>query len=260
MSRWQLELNYVDQIATGIGGGVGTLNALGFAAALVEREYPQVAGYLRQLGVEGSLIHVQGTLNCPGGGSITYPDNPVDRDRDGIPASAEAFYNNCRDSNGAVTNGSIKIRDKNDGDPRSGYTVVINLSVSGGASQGRLVLGVDFTPGSGGAYQVRYGFLIEEGRDKIAFGLNLSYTPSLDGNSNPYDAGVTNFNGRFAYRVSGENFVLDMNGENLQHNRASCMSSFIAGKATFQDSASNRLVIQYNGCNSYTVTYNGNPI
>ncbi|MCX8089168.1 MAG: hypothetical protein N3C58_07835 [Meiothermus ruber] len=227
---------------------------------MIEREYPQVAGHLRQLGMEGSPIRAQGTANCSGGGSITYTDNPADNDRDGIFASAEFRYNNCKNNEGLTINGSIKIRDKNDGDPGSGYTVVGDLTFTAGTNQARVVLGIDLTPGSGGAYQVRYGFLTEQGSNKIAYGLNLSYTPSSDGNSNPYDAGVTNFDGRIVYRVSGENFVLSMKGENLQHNRASCTSSFVAGKATFQDSASNRLVIQYDGCRSYTVTYNGNPI
>lgn len=226
---------------------------------MIERQYPQVAGHLRQLGMEGGPIRAQRTENCPRGGSITYTYNPADNDRDGIPASADVLYNNCYSAEAAI-NGSIKIRDKNDGDPGSGYTVVGDLTVTASTNRARVVFGIDFTPGSGGAYRVRYGFLTEQGSDKIAYGLNLSYTPSSDGNSNPYDAGVTNFDGRIVYRASGENLVLSMQGENLQHNRAICNSSFVAGKATFQDSASNRLLIQYDGCRSYTVTYNGNPI
>jgi hypothetical protein len=87
----------------------------------------------------------------------------------------------------------------------------------------------------------------------------MTYTPRADGNSDPYDAGFVNFEGRLVYKEGSENYVLDMRGEGLEH-RSSCTRSFVGGRATFQDNASNRLVIQYSGCGSYTVTYNGEVI
>lgn len=252
----------INQIAVGLTGNIGvTANPMEAAAALVEKDYPLVARHLRQVQLVGGALRVQGTENCAQGGTITYTDDAdiVDNDNDGIPVYAEIRFNNCKED-GVTYNGLlIGLQDKNDNDPRSGFTVLIDVSLTDGTNTRRLALGIDYSPGSGGAYNVRYGYLFQENDDKIAFGVNMSYTPKPDGNSDPYDAGFVNFTGRFVYKVGGENYVLDMLGENLEYS-SSCTSSFVSGKATFQDNAGNKLVIQYNGCNSYTITYNGNPI
>lgn len=253
----------VNQIAVGLTGNVGiaSANPMAAAAALVEKDYPTVAKHLRQLRLEAGSIRVQGTISCAQGGTVTFPDDAdvVDNDSDGIPVYAEIRYNNCKED-GVTANGLlIGLQDKNDSDPRSGFTILIDVTLTDGTDTVRLALGIDYTPGASGAYNVRYGYLIQENSDKIAFGVNMNYTPKVDGDSDPYDAGFVDFQGRFVYKVGGEYYVLNMLGEDLEYD-SSCTSSFLSGKATFQDNAGNRLVIQYNGCNSYTITYNGNPI
>jgi hypothetical protein len=253
---------FVNQIAVGLTGNIGsTANPMEAAAALVEKDYPLVARHLRQVQLVGGALRVQGTRNCAQGGTITYTDDVdiVDNDNDGIPVYAEVRLNNCKED-GTTYNGLlIGLQDKNDNDPRSGFTALIDFTATDGTNTERLALGIDYTPGPGGAYNVRYGYLVQENSNKIAFGVNMDYTPKADGNSDPYDAGFVNFQGRFVYKVGSEYYVLDMLGENLEYS-SSCTSSFVSGKATFQDNAGNKLVIQYTGCNSYTITYNGNPI
>ncbi|RIH89233.1 hypothetical protein Mterra_00814 [Calidithermus terrae] len=253
----------INQIAVGLTGDFGPSSAspTEAAAALVEKEYPTVAKDLRRVQLTGGSLRIQGTANCEQGGTVTFPDDGdiVDNDGDGIPVYAEIRYNNCKED-GVTANGLLLgMQDKNDSNPAGGFTFLIDLSLTDGTDTARLALGIDYTPGAGGAYNVRYGYLIQENDDKLAFGVNMSYTPKSDGNSDPYDAGFVNFTGRFVYKLDGENYVLDMKGENLEHS-SSCTSTFVSGKATFQDNAGNKLVIQYTGCNSYTVTYNGNPI
>jgi len=256
-------VGFVNRIGAGLAGNIGLSSAspTEVAAALVEKDYPTVAKHLRQLRLEAGSIRAQGTLSCSEGGTITFTDGRdiVDRDGDGIPAYAEIRYNNCREG-GVTTNGLLLgEQDKNDSDPASGFTIVIDLTLTDGTGTSRAALGIDYTPGAGGAYNVRYGFLAQANSDKVAFGVNMTYTPRADGNSDPYDAGSVDFQGRLVYKVGSENYVLDMRGEGLEH-RSSCDSSFVGGRATFEDNASNRLVIQYSGCGSYTVTYNGEVI
>lgn len=252
---------FVNQIAQGLAGDIGLSSASSMeaAAALVEKDYPTVAQHLRQLRLEAGSIRGQRTENCEQGGTITLTDNRVDGDGDQIPVYAEVRYNNCSFQSGLTINGFIGVQDKNDADPKSGFTIAANLTLTYGTNTARLAMGIDYTPGAGGAYNVRYGYLLQANDDKIAYGVNMSYTPKADGNTNPYDAGWVNFTGRLAYKKSGEYYVLDMKGEKLEHS-SSCTSSFVSGKATFQDNANSKLVIEYTGCNSYTVTYNGNPI
>jgi hypothetical protein len=258
-------VGYVDRIGAGLArkvapGNIGLSSAspTEVAAALVEKDYPTVAKHLRQLRLEAGSIHVQGTVSCSEGGTITSTDESEDRDGDGIPVYAEIRFNNCREG-GITFNGLLRAQDKDDSDPEGGFTIVVDFTQTDGTDTSRVALGIDYTPGAGGAYSVRYGYLFEENSDRVAFGVNMTYTPRADGNSDPYDAGSVNFQGRLAYEVDSDNYVLDMRGEGLEH-RSSCDSSFVSGRATFQDNESNRLVIQYSGCGSYTVTYNGEVI
>ncbi|RIH81514.1 hypothetical protein [Calidithermus roseus] len=252
----------VNQIAVGLTGNIGgaSANPMEAAAALVEKDYPTVAKHLRQLRLEAGSIRVQGTASCAQGGTRTSTDvaDIVDNDGDGIPVYAEVRYNNCKEG-GVTANGLIGLQDKNDSDPQSGFTILIDLTLTDGTDTVRWALGIDYSPGAGGTYNVRYGYLIQENSDKVAFGVNMNYTPKVDGDSDPYDAGFVDFQGRFVYKVRGEYYVLNMLGEDLEYD-SRCTSSFVSGKATFQDNAGNKLVIQYTGCNSYTITYNGNPI
>lgn len=244
-------------------GGVTTTTAATAYAGWIEAQSPLVSRLVRQAG-QGEAVQSQVTQACKDGGNVTQtPDEPEDKDDDNIFASLQAWANNCLES-GVTTNGLILgMLDKDDNSSVSGFTVASDLTMSTSSASLRTALGFDYTPVATGAFSIRLGFLIAGGANKIAYGLNWSYTPKSDSNSDPYDNGFTSFNGRFVYKVStGENagnYVLDMKGENLEHS-SSCTSTFVSGKATFQDNAGNKLVIQYTGCNSYTVTYNGNPI
>ena len=238
----------------GLSGSIGNGNVgLSMSASLIEPQYPEVARLMRAIDPGKGSVSLQKTQACSDGGSVTdTPDNPVDNDKDDIVAAYEVTVNNCKEGS-STSNGFLGVRDKNDNDPTSGFTVVTDLMVSNASGSTRLAFGFDYTPASGGGFNVKYGALLGSGSDKIAYGMNMTYSPKSDGDADPYNAGFLSFNGRFVYKVStGSNpghYVLDMKGENLEHSDA-CTTSFIGGSAIFQD----------NGGNSATVSYNGSPL
>lgn len=256
--------NQLTTLLNGLSGSIGNGTVgLSMSASLLEPQYPEVARLMRAVDPRKGSVKLQETETCSGGGSVTrLPDNPADEDQDGIVAAYEVTASNCKEGSSTL-NGFLGVRDKNDNDPASGFTVVTDLLVSSASGSGRLALGFDYTPASGGGFNVRYGALVGSGSDKIAYGMNMTYSPKSDGNADPYDAGFLSFNGRFVYKVSTGsnpgNYVLDMKGENLEHSDT-CTASFIGGSAIFQDNGGNRLKVQYNGCNSVTVSYNGSVL
>lgn len=162
--------------------------------------------------------------------------------------------------------GGILLRDKDDNNPRSGYTVDTDqyeLTFNTGKpneSGIQLDLDVDVT-WSNPNYAVRYNFNFEiygsDGRFGTTYAYTVTYAP--DNIQTPFAAGTFNYEGTLDFRTATKLYRLSGKATNLKFSNT-CKETFVSGSWSLEDTRGNKLLVIYNACNNVTVTYNGEPL
>lgn len=199
----------------------------------------------------------------------TASENPPkaqqqDLDNDKIPLQA-SYQVDCRVGDTRLK-GGILLKDKNDNDPKSGYTLDTNqyeLTFNTGKSNEsgiKLDLDVDVT-WSNPNYAVRYNFNFEiygsDGRFGTTYTYNATYTP--DNIQTPFAAGTFNYEGTLDFRTATKLYRLTGKATSLKYSN-SCKETFVGGSWRLEDTRDNTLQVVYNACNNVTVTYNGEAL
>lgn len=222
---------------------------------------------LKMLGMQGvgtGSLAPMATSSC----ITSSPTTPVDNDGDGWPATATESYN-CSSSSGGTTitvTGSVTLTDKNDSDPTSGTTASVNnlkITISGGGSTGTITenLNWDLTKTAAGSYALVYDFRVDASGSGSTAALELKGSPTYtaDNAADPFAAGTFTFDGLFTYSDGSATYQLTHTSSGV-HYTSTCTSTFDGGQDHYADSNGNTLDIAYSGCNSFTMTYNGNPL
>lgn len=203
------------------------------------------------------------SINCTA--SETPPKaQQQDLDNDKIPL--EATYRVDCTVGDTRLRGGILLRDKDDNNPRSGYTVDTDqyeLTFNTGKpneSGIQLDLDVDVT-WSNPNYAVRYNFNFEiygsDGRFGTTYAYTVTYAP--DNIQTPFAAGTFNYEGTLDFRTATKLYRLSGKATNLKFSNT-CKETFVSGSWSLEDTRGNKLLVIYNACNNVTVTYNGEPL
>ncbi|WP_295395282.1 hypothetical protein [Meiothermus sp.] len=187
-----------------------------------------------------------------------------DLDNDKIPREAR-YQVDCK-VNDTRLRGSILLKDKDDNNPTSGYTLDTDqyeLTFNTGKpneSGIKLDLDVDVTRNNPN-YAIRYNFNLEIYGDGKRLGTTYSYTATYapDNAQTPFAAGTLNYEGTLDYRTTTKWYRLSGKATNLKFS-STCKQTFVGGSWSLEDTRGNRLLVQYNGCNNVTVTYNGEAL
>jgi len=217
--------------------------------------------------VVASLILASGlqpqSINCTS--SETPPRaQQQDRDNDKIPLQA-SYSVDCMVGDTRLK-GGIVIKDKDDNDPRSGYTVNTDqyeLTINTGKSNEsgiKLDLDVDVT-WSNPNYAIRYTFNFEIYGSDGRFGTTYAYTATYvpDNAQTPFTAGTLNYDGSLDFRTATRLYRLSGRATALRFSHT-CKETFVGGSWSLEDTRGNRLLVVYNACNNVTVTYNGEDL
>ncbi|MDW8090712.1 MAG: hypothetical protein RMI80_04735 [Meiothermus sp.] len=203
------------------------------------------------------------SLNCTA--SETPPRNQQqDLDNDKIPREAR-YQVDCTVGDTRLR-GNILLRDKDDNNPTSGYTLDTDqyeLTFNTGKpneSGIKLDLDVDVTRNNPN-YAIRYNFNLEIYGDGKRFSTAYNYTATYapDNAQTPFAAGTLNYEGALDYRTTTKWYRLRGKATNLKFSNT-CKETFVGGSWSLEDTRGNRLLVQYNGCNNVTVTYNGEAL
>lgn len=187
-----------------------------------------------------------------------------DLDNDKIPLQA-SYAVDCTVGDTRLK-GGIVIKDKNDNDPRSGYTVDTNqyeLTFNTGKANEsgiKLDLDVDST-WSNPNYAVRYNFNFEIYGSDGRFGTTYAYTATYlpDDAQTPFAAGTFNYDGSLDFRTATRLYRLSGKATALKFS-STCKETFVGGSWSLEDTRGNKLLVVYNACNNVTVTYNGEAL
>ena len=210
------------------------------------------------------------------------PRVPVDSDGDGIPRSLTANIN-CHDASGSLT-GTVVVKDKDDTDPDSGFSVDINLRIGAPDDvSGRIDFdfAVDVTKLSSSgtlvydiSYEGNFSVEIPEVTLKFSYDMDVKY----EGTS--FTAGVMSFDGSFGYSwdidcskaeradecrsqvqsIGSKGAIqLFIKASRLEYTKR-CATAITRGTVEMRDSTGNVATIRYTGCGRATVTYNGEPL
>ncbi len=187
-----------------------------------------------------------------------------DLDNDKIPLQA-SYQVNCSVGDTRLK-GSIVLKDKNDNDPKSGYTVDTDqyeLTFNTGKpneSGLKLDLDVDVT-WSNPNYAVRYNFNFEIYGSDGRFGTTYAYTATYapDNAQSPFAGGTFNYEGTLDFRTTTKLYRLTGRSTGLKYSN-SCKETFVGGSWRLEDTRGNTLQVVYNACNNVTVTYNGEAL
>ena len=215
---------------------------------------------LNALGLQTSGLSVQ-QEDC-----TTLTGNETDADNDGIPVdlTLTADCDQTFEGGRFIFRGSVRIQDKDDTNPTSGYSLVyrdyeLTVSADGQTATIKLDMNFDLTIGSG-VYQADYDYDISvespEGSGRIVFDYTVTYTP--DNAADPFEAGTFTFDGSLQYSSEGESYSMTTSSTGL-HYSATC-GDFDSGSAQYADSAGNTVTLTYNSCGNVTATYNGSPL
>ena len=187
-----------------------------------------------------------------------------DLDNDKIPLQA-SYAVDCTVGDTRLK-GGIVIKDKNDNDPRSGYTVNTDqyeLTFNTGKfneSGIKLDLDVDVT-WSNPDYAVRYNFNFDIYGSDGRFGTTYAYTATYvpDNAQTPFTAGTLNYDGSLDFRTATRLYRLSGKATALKFSNT-CKETFVGGSWSLEDTRGNKLLVVYNACNNVTVTYNGEAL
>ncbi len=215
---------------------------------------------LQTLGVAG----LQPQASC----TTSSPASPVDADGDGWYANATVTYN-CSNSSGGTTysiTGSMTEQDKNDADPYSGTTATIKdlkmtLTDSSGTSSFTENLTWDLTRNAPGDYALSYDFRIDVSDSSGNASFEVQGTPTYmadAGTTNPFDAGTFMFDGKVTFQDSDGTYELTRQSGGVHYSN-SC-GGFDSGTVNYKDTSGNTMAINYTGCNSFSLTYNGSTV
>ena len=215
---------------------------------------------LNDLGLQTSELSVQ-QEDC-----TTLTGNDTDADNDGIPVDVTltADCDEVFESGRFIFRASVRIQDKDDSSPLSGYSLVyddyeITVSADGQTATIKLDMNFDLTIGNG-TYRADYDYDLSitspDVSGRIAFDYTVTYTP--DNAADPFEAGTFAFDGSLQYSSEGESYSMTTSSAGL-HYSAVC-GDFDSGSAQYADSAGNTVTLTYNSCGSVTATYNGSPL
>lgn len=218
---------------------------------------------LRVEGQSTTLRAQQASGNC-GQASFT------DADKDSVPASLNSTYQDCTEDKFfwiEVKNGVVKVTDKDDTNPQSGFTSKAeNLRIDyfgnnngqKGENWGRMVQNwdADVTVSSSqatGSFALTIDLTDVKQNKSWRGSLDLagSYVPTDDDDLNNFDAGTINFKGQ----IQLGDFVLGKTITDLTFNE-SCQAGPTGGKIRYDDGGQNFFEVTYTGCNAGTFTYN----
>lgn len=218
------------------------------------------------LALRDAVLPAAGRLSPQQEECTTVTGSETDADNDGIPvnltliADCDITYEGGR----IIFKGSIRVQDKDDSNPASGYSVVydnyeLTVTSEGETASIKIDMNFDLTI-SGSVYRADYDFDLSvsspEGSGRIAFDYVISYTP--DNAADPFAAGTFVFDGSLQYSGDGENYSMRTSSAGL-HYSATC-GDFDSGSSRYQDNAGNTVAVTYNSCGNVTVTYNGSPL
>ncbi|GIW24827.1 hypothetical protein [Meiothermus sp.] len=203
------------------------------------------------------------SINCTA--SETPPKaQQQDLDNDKIPLQAR-YQVDCTVGDTRLK-GGILLKDKDDNNPKSGYTVDTDqyeLTFNTGKANEsglKLDLDVDVT-WSNPNYAVRYSFNFEiygsDGRFGTTYAYTATYTP--DNLEAPFAAGTFNYEGSLDFRTATKLYRLSGKATDLKFSSA-CKETFVSGSWSLEDTRGNKLLVVYNACKNVTVTYNGEAL
>jgi hypothetical protein len=202
-------------------------------------------------------------INCTA--SETPPKaQQQDLDNDKIPLQARYFVD-CTVGDTRLR-GAIVLKDKDDNNPRSGYTIDTDqyeLTFNTGKANEsglKLDLDVDVT-WSNPNYAVRYNFNFEIYGSNRRFGTTYAYTATYvpDDTQTPFTVGTFNYDGSLDFRTATKLYRLTGIATNLKFSNT-CKETFVGGSWSLEDTRGNKLLVVYNACNNVTVTYNGEAL
>lgn len=214
-----------------------------------------------------SLILASGldpqAINCTA--SETPPKTQQqDLDNDKIPLQA-SYSVDCTVGDTRLK-GAIVLKDNDDNNPRSGYTVDTDqyeLTFNTGKANEsglKLDLDVDVT-WSNPSYAVRYNFNFEiygsDGRFGTTYAYTVTYIP--DDAQTPFAGGTFNYDGSLDFRTATKLYRLSGKATNLKYSNT-CKETFVGGSWSLEDTRGNKLLVVYNACNNVTVSYNGEAL
>ncbi|GIW35724.1 hypothetical protein [Meiothermus sp.] len=203
------------------------------------------------------------SINCTA--SETPPKaQQQDLDNDKIPLQA-TYRVDCTVGDTRLR-GGIVLRDKDDNNPTSGYTVDTDqyqLTFNTGKSNEsgvKLDLDLDVTWNNPN-YAVRYNFNFEIYGSDGLYGTTYTYTATYvpDNAQTPFAAGTFNYEGSLDFRTPTKLYRLTGKTTDLKFSNA-CKETFVGGSWNLEDTHGNKLFVVYNACNNVTVTYNGEAL
>ena len=240
------------------GGNLRAASVSSLVPPAAQASLPAAVANLRPFASGGLKAQAvfNGTYNCKVSGTITYSGDNADADADGLVKAGFAQFNNCNEDGKDTLNGQIVVQDDNDADAKSGYLAFFDARVTGTKNE-QLTFGVDFSPKTAGAYDLKFGFkAVGSNGDYLDFGYNLNYV-ATDA-SKPFQAGTLNFTGKFGVKSGTDEFVFGLEGVNLQYDKA--CQDFTGGTGTYKDSQNNKLEVIYSGCVTPKTKHNGTDI
>ncbi len=184
-----------------------------------------------------------------------------DLDNDKIPLQA-SYQVDCTVGTTRLK-GAVRLRDKDDNNPKSGYTVdtdqyELTFNTGTASESGiKLDLDVDVTWNNPN-YAVRYNFNFEIYDSNGRFGTTYVYTATYapDDAQVPFAAGTFNYEGSLDFRTKGKLYRLTGKTQDLKYSNT-CKETFVGGSFSLEDTRGNKLVVVYNACNNVSITYNG---
>ncbi|WP_240637067.1 hypothetical protein [Meiothermus hypogaeus] len=203
------------------------------------------------------------SINCTA--SETPPKaQQQDLDNDKIPLQA-TYRVDCTVGDTRLR-GGIVLRDKDDNNPASGYTIDTDqyeLTLNTGKSNEsgvKLDLDLDVTWNNPN-YAVRYNFNFEIYGSDGRFGTTYAYTATYvpDNAQTPFAAGTFNYEGSLDFRTATKLYRLTGKATDLKFSNT-CKETFVGGSWNLEDTRGNKLLVVYNACNNVTVTYNGEAL
>ncbi|MEN3043904.1 MAG: hypothetical protein ABDH37_01615 [Candidatus Hydrothermales bacterium] len=190
-----------------------------------------------------------------------------DGDSDGYYRDAKITYNNCTVSYPPYTyifSGTIEIKDKNDNDATSGFYLKFSdyefkfihgdstlITVRSNSVYDIDKVGTSFS----GHIEYDYAYIT---KTEVSWSTHFDFNYIPDNPSDPWVAGVLNFDGNSEFKYAGITYALKFIGEDLHFNEYSDCEYPDRGKIKVTD-GTNYLTITYY-CNYYTADYNGTPI
>lgn len=195
---------------------------------------------------------------------VTTKGDPADADHDGIPAGVLHTFNchtNFKDISMSIT-GSVNMKDFF---PDPGFLISYNDLKFEIIANGERT----FFHANGFIKVARHGFdyiatldfdldyAYQDQTGSVSYDFSQTYAP--DNSSDPFVSGTLTFDGDMSFKKDGERYGLSLRTDPSLRFSEGCSAGFADGAAVYTDSHGNAIRIDFN-CDSYTTSYNGDPL